>query len=956
MRTKLSLTTFLSLLILFAPSVFSQNTGKIRGKLVDASNGEELIGANVIIAGKSLGSATDIDGFFTIDPVPAGTYTINASMIGYSKKSVTGVVVKAGETTRIDIDLAPEAFEMEEVVIEAKLLLDNEAGLLKDRQKATSISDAISSEDISRSGSGDAAAAMNKVTGASTVDGKYIYIRGLGERYTSTQLNGAEVPSADPNRRAVQLDLFPASFLENLVTTKTFTPDKPGDYTGGSVNITTKSFPDRMTLSLSTSASWNAQTTGGDDFLTYAGGGTDWLGFDDGTRAIPDALSEPGVTVPDLSYAFSDAEVASELDRLSKSFNSTMAPTRTTAPVNQSYSLSFGNQYSVFDQPLGFLASLTYSRKYSNYSNGSVGRYQLTGHVDEVDELTNDYLFVDHKSTDEVLWGGLANISYKLGTAHEVGFNLIYNRAADNEARYLAGSFPRDLTGNAVYETRNLHYTERELQTYQLRGKHNFESLGGLQVEWIGSIAGNTQDEPDVRYFTDNYTIRDLSGTIDTIYAIRPSIYPIPSRYYRNLAENNRSFNLDMELPFQQWAGLGSKVRFGGSFLNKDRSFRERRFDFGQDKLKYDGNAEEFFNTENLGILASESTNGFFRFGNYVIDATSLSNNYDGTQDVYAGYMMVDLPLTRQLRLITGARYEMTQMDVASQDTALARGMLDNNDFLPSVNLLYNVLEDMNVRAAYGKTLARPTFRELAPYASFNFVNDFTFIGNADLERTLIDNFDLRWEWFMRAGEIVAVSGFYKNFQNPIERVIKNVNGEIQYQNVSEARVYGVEFEFRKRLDQLADFMGNFFFGLNYTWTRSVVDISADELAVIRAVNPYVDGTRELQGQSPYLANVNLAYQNAESGTSVSMYYNVFGERLSAVSLGGTPNVYEQPRGMLDLIVSQKLFWNISLKLAAKNLLNEAIEHVHHFEGKDYVYSRFNSGRDFSVGFSYLFE
>ncbi|MBN1448221.1 MAG: TonB-dependent receptor, partial [Bacteroidetes bacterium] len=761
---------------------------------------------------------------------------------------------------------------------------------------------------------------------------------------------------ADPNRRAVQLDLFPASFLENLVTTKTFTPDKPGNYTGGSVNISTKSFPDKFSLSLSTSTSWNSQTTGSDAFLTYAGGANDWLGVDDGTRDIPIALQDPDVKIPDLSFAFTDEEKARELDRLSKSFNNVMSPKRGSAPVNQGYSLSVGNQVDVLGQPFGFLGSLTYNRKYSLYTDGSVGRYLLTGHVDDVDELTNDYLLADQKGTDEVLWGGLLNLSYMLGASHEMGFNVIYNRAADNTARYLTGSFPRDLTGNAVYETRNLHYIERELQTYQLRGKHHFEALAGLNVEWIGSIASNTQDEPDVRFFTNNYTIRDRNGIVDTIYAIRPSIYPIPARYYRNLVEDNNSFNIDFELPFTQWSGLTSKVKFGGAWLNKERSFRERRFDFGQDRITYDGNADDFFNPSHVGILPEQSNETFFRFGNYVIDATTLSNNYDGTQDMYAGYVMVDLPIFRELRIIAGARHETTRMDVASHDTTLARGNLDNQDFLPSVNLLYNITENMNFRLAYGKTLARPTFRELAPYASFNFVNDFTFIGNAELERTLIDNYDLRWEWFVRPGEIIAASGFYKFFQNPIERVIKNVNGEIEYQNVSESEVYGFELEFRKRLDGIADFFNYFYLGANFTYTASVVDISPDELEVIRAVNPYTENTRALQGQSPYLLNINFAYQNYDMGTSVSLFYNVFGERLSAVSLGGTPNVYEQPRGMLDLIVSQKLFWGFSAKLAARNLLDEAVEHVHHFEGKDYIYSQYNTGRDFSFGISYTFE
>jgi TonB-dependent receptor len=936
--------------------LLSQSEGKIIGTVVDAATGEVLIGANIILAGKTIGSATDYDGRYSIEPVPPGVYTLKASMIGYSRKVVTGVVVKVGETLRLDIELTPEAYAMDEVVVEAKLVLNNEASLLKDRQRSSAISDAISAEGISRSGSGNAASAMNKVTGVSTVDGKYIYIRGLGERYTSTQLNGAEVPSADPNRRAVQLDIFPASFLENLVTTKTFTPDKPGEFTGGSVNIKTKSYPDRMAISLSTSASWNSQSTGNRNFLTSAGGSSDWLGFDDGTRAIPVELSDPTVKVPDLSYAFSNEASAMELDRLSRSFNSVMAPSRGTAPVNQAYAMSFGDNYMVMGQPLGVLASIMYSRKYALYLDGTVGRYQLTGHVDQVDELTNDYLLTDQKSSDEVLWGGMSNISYKLGQQHELGFDLIYNRTADNEARYLAGTFPRDLTGNAVYETRNLHYTERVLQSYQLHGKHLVDILGGMKVEWIGSISDNTQNEPDVRYFTDNYTIRDFGGTVDTIYAIRPSIYPIPSRYYRNLTEDNRSLNVDVELPLQPWTGVVGKVKFGGSWLNKARSFRERRFDFGQDKLKYDGNDQDFFDASNVGILESQSDNGLYRFGNYVIDATSASNNYDGSQNVLASYLMADIPLFQGVRLITGARLESTRMDVISQDTSLAGGVLDNIDLLPSFSLLYSVTDNINFRAVFGKTLARPNFRELAPYASFNFVNDFTFIGNANLQRSLIDNYDLRWEWFTRPGELIAVSGFYKSFRNPIERVIKNVNGEIQYQNVDRARVYGFEFEFRQRLDQLTSLFKNVSLGTNLTWTTSIVDISADELTLIRSVNPYAEGTRELQGQSPYLVNVNIAYENNELGTSASIYYNVFGERLSAVSLGGTPNVYEQPHAMVDLIVTQKLFWNVSLKLAAKNLLNGAVEHVHHFEGRDYLYSSYNRGRDFNVGFSYTFD
>jgi len=293
-------------------------------------------------------------------------------------------------------------------------------------------------------------------------------------------------------------------------------------------------------------------------------------------------------------------------------------------------------------------------------------------------------------------------------------------------------------------------------------------------------------------------------------------------------------------------------------------------------------------------------------------------------------------------------------MDVYGKNT---KGFLDDKDILPSLNLIYQLTENMNIRASFGKTLARPNFREKAPYANYNFTADYIFIGNPDLKRTLIDNYDLRWEWFLRPGEIIAVSGFYKFFKNPIERVINvfyaSEGGEIFYDNIDKADVMGVEIEVRKRLDELLEVLSNFSLGTNISLIDSKVDITAEELAVIRAVDPNSESTRQLQGQSPYLVNVELGYDNINSGTYVSLFYNVFGDRLAEVSIGGTPDVFERSRPMLDFTLSQSVYSNFNVKLTVKNILNSPYKLTHEFKGSEYVRTEYKTGTSFSLGIGY---
>lgn len=925
---------------------------KVRGTVVDDESGKPVVAASVYLKGTKWGGLTNTRGEFSFSVPRPGSYSLMVTLVGYSTVEQVLEVVQGREAV-LSLKMQPEVIQMEGFVVEGVVETEKkEDQILAQRRSAVAIQDGLGSETISRTGGSNAADAVGKMTGASVMDGKYVYVRGLGERYSTTQLNGSELPSPDPYRKSVQMDLFPSSLLDRIVTVKTFTPDRPGNFSGGSVDIWTKRFPQEFTFNYSASTTYNPQVSFNKDFLTYEGGNRDWLGMDDGSRSMPSVLKDPSVVVPDVGAAYTDPAKAYELDRLTKAFSPVMGPGKSTGPMNYGWSISSGDKVLLAGRELGVLGTLTYNRSASFYENGQTGLWNLMGSVANTNELTNYYLLNDARASDKILWGGLANVSYKISDDHTVGFNYMYNHSGESTARYQAGSLPRDLASDEIYETRSIGYTERALNSMQLRGEHDFKPLKDLHFEWTASWNDTYQNEPDLRFFTDDYAIVDRPGLVDTVYSLRKSLYPSPTRYYRDLNENNGALDLQFALPFQQWDGLYSRVKFGGALNSTEREFRERRFEYGNTNLvRYDGDLQAYFNSRNLGIV--DSSGGRYGFGQFVQDASEARGNYDGSQDIYAGFAMVELPITKRWQVIGGARLESTRMDVTSHDTTLASGKIDENDILPSVNMIYLLRDDINFRLAYGRTLARPNFREMAPYASFDFVGDVFFIGNADLKRTLIDNYDLRWEWFYGSGELLAASGFYKQFSNPIERVMKNINGEVQYQNVDKAIVYGLELEARTRLMRLHESLGRFSLGANLTLTRSNVNIAESEMIVLRSVDPNASNKRNLQGQPGYVLNLDFSYDNPELGSLASVMYNVIGERMSDVTIGGAPNVFEQPAAMLDFTLTQKIWHGYSLKFAARNLLDSKIRKVHHYKSVDYVTREYRLGRLFSIGVNY---
>ncbi|MBD3234140.1 MAG: TonB-dependent receptor plug domain-containing protein, partial [candidate division Zixibacteria bacterium] len=574
--------------------------GRITGQIVDTETGEFLLGATIQLQDSNMGTYCDLDGTYTLSNVPAGSYDMVVYLMGYSKTIIQSVTVSNSEVTKLDVSLKPEPIMGREVVVRARAIENTEAALLKKRQRSNSVSDAISAEGLSRAGSGNAADAVGKVTGASVVGGQYVYIRGLGERYSSAHLNGTELPSADPDKKAFQMDILPSNLLENITVIKSFTPDQPGNFSGGIIDVGTKSYPENLTFKFSTSAAYNNHSSLNSDYMTYDGGDWDWLGFDDGARYIPDELKN--ADIPDIGGAFSDPDKAYSLDELSESFNSIMSPIRKSPPLDQSYSLAVGNMVDFEDnRQLGYLVSFNYNRKHRFYDEGEVGRWRLAGNIDEAQSLGKDFYLSDTKGSDEVLWGGLFTGSYKPNLNHEFGINYIHTQSGESIARYLTGKFyDGNLPEDAIYETRVLKYTERTLNSFQLNGEHQLNSIFGIRANWKATYTNNTQDEPDLRFFSNHYTVTED----DTFFTIRPSHYTVPQRYFRNLEEDNLGFDLKLALPFDQWSGLSSKLSLGSYYSIKSRKFRERVFEYqNQDVNAYDGDPYDFFSDENCGII-----------------------------------------------------------------------------------------------------------------------------------------------------------------------------------------------------------------------------------------------------------------------------------------------------------------------------------------------------------------
>ncbi len=920
--------------------------GFLRGKIIDAENGEELFGTTIVVKGTTNGTTADFDGNYSL-PLNPGTYTISYSFVSYLTKEVTDIVIKSGEVTNINIDMVTDNQQLEAVVVKAERLKDNETAMLALKQKSINSIDGISSQAFKTIGDNNLSSAMKRVTGVSVQGGKYVYVRGLGDRYTKTTLNGMNIPGLDPDRNDVQIDLFPTSILENVVVYKTFSPNLSGDFTGGLVNIETKAFPEEKYTSVSVGLSFNPDMHFNNDYLVQEGSGSDFLGFgsDDRELRFDKSTEFPDPTSNDP-----------RLEALTRSVNPNLAVQNGTSFMNTNVSLAHGNQINRDNVTFGYNAVLNYRREQNHYDAAINQTYEINNDKAIVD-LIRDKRLLGARSEDEVLWSALLSGSMKTEkSSYSVNFLRIQNGSELNLQRIVNSSA---LNTPYTHDNDVLRYTQRQLTNVGLIGKHQVQKL---QIGW--KLAGTVSkvDEPDFRNSLidvtnpDDISLERNGGGIN--------------RYSRYLNEKNLNAKVDFTLPI----GEKSKIRFGADYLTK-----AREFDLFQYDIKYEGNTvipndpDWFLKPENV-YSASTGT------GSYLVNFSQIQNEFDGRINILAAYAMTELDITSKFKTIFGLRVEKAGMfytGVNQNQVFDDEQTLNDLDFLPSVNLVYKLQENMNLRASYNKTLARPSFREKSIAIIPDPISDLFFIGNINLKATNVDNFDLRWEYFFRPEEVLSVSLFYKDFTNHIILATYDLNtDQLRPRNVPQSKVYGIELEARKKLDFFGDFFSKISVGTNISIVYSEVDRRTapvndpDPITGTPAKTEYedrlltaregqaIDTKRDMVGQSPYLINGFLNYADRENGLNASLAYNVQGQTLTIRGVGFIPDIYTNPFHSLNFNISKTIGveQKSSVSFGIDNILNDDNELVYKNAGSiERPFSQLSPGRSFSLKYSVNF-
>lgn len=943
-----------SLIIIITTSLglFAQK-GKIRGTIIEDATGQPLIGCSVIIEGTTNGSITDFDGNFSISAEP-GTYNLVSSYVSFATQKISGVVVKTDGVTVINVRMKDQAITGETFELTATQVKNNEAAIATIKQKSVNLVDGISAQTFAKTGDNSAAGALKRVTGVSIQGGKDVYVRGLGDRYTKTILNGITIPGLDPDRNSVQVDIFPTNVVDNIVVYKTFTPDLPGDFTGGMVDIVTKDFPESRTFGFSSSFSYNPDIHFKNDFLTFTGPTSDlWA---DGAWYRENPINPKTVIPRPLITANNNAL----LEKVTKSFDTEMASIRGGSLLNQNYSLSYGNQHEREKTTYGYVVSLGYNMKYTHYRDWEFNTFQNS-------DTTSKYnleLLESNKGEigrQEVLWNGLASFSVKREKS-KYALTFFHTQNGIKTASKVMQK-NTDFSDNLVIlDKTTLYYNQRSISNVLLATKHQFNNKLELKTAISPSMAIN--EEPDLRQ-----TIFNI--TPDGKYTFATGEGALINRAFRSLEEVNFNAKADLKWEFNQWSGLKSTLKAGLAYTYKNRTFDVVEFNFRNiGKMSYTGNPNQSFTNEYLFSAANSPKT---LTGIYPIGQIDSSNIYISNQTVVAAYLMNELPIDSSLKIIYGARIEKAEMRYTGERQTVVNPkldkfddsvVLDELDVLPSLGVIYAVAKDINARANFSRTLARPSFKEKSGAQIYDAVTQITFLGNLDLVQTYVNNYDLRFEKFFKSADLVSVSGFYKTFINPIEVVSYNATSadNIIPRNIDNATVLGVEFEVRKGLDFISEQLKNFSVGGNITFVKSKVEMS--EIEYKARLDEARDGqtiekTRAFQGQAPYLVNSYLNYSDVDKGWDVSLNYNVQGKSLAIVGLGRIPDVYDKAFHDLGFRVSKGLgeAKRHKVNFSVNNIINQKRQRIYSsFKANDEIFSSFSEGRFIGIGYSYTIK
>ena len=965
-------------------------TGTLRGQILDRDFEAPLADAQVLLVETGQRVQTNDSGNYSLSEVPAGRYTVVVAKEGYVRQVRTEVAIVGGQLTDLNLALSGDYTDMEEFVVQdiVSAPAGTESALLQLRVEAPALMDSVGAELMSKAGASDAASALRLVSGATVQDGKFAVVRGLPDRYVSSQLNGVRMPSADEDKRAVELDQFPAVVIESIQVSKTFTPDQQGDASGGAVNIVLKSIPDETVVSFKGQVGFNSQVKGS-DFITYDGGGVGTWGRDDGGR--------------DIQY-----------DLLGQSWDGASGATSGEEPFDSKWSIAGGGKLELSkDVKFGGLLSFFYERD-SSYQTGfedelwrkspgapmTPAQGQVQGDTD-----FKTSLFDITQASQSVQWGGLATTGIETEN-HRIGLTFLYTHTAEDTTTVATdtrgkrfffgedydpydtshpGNQPDALATAPYIRTDTLEYNERTTGTLQLTGKHSLVDQKGWfggpwewgvpEVDWTVSSSFADMDQPDKRQFGAQWTpeVELIPGL--TIPSTWTPYKPAANfnlgnfqRIWKTIEEDSVQLSTNLRVPFKTTSDDRGYVKTGIFADRVDRQFTQESFsNFGDGGATYAAPWEEPWSA----VFSEED---------HPISASDYDVDYRGAIDISAWYAMVDYPFNAEWKAVGGARVEQTSIEVINEPEGLALWYpngttapvvlnpgdadvdIDQTDVLPSLGVEWQASKQWTFRGAVSGTLARQTFKELTPILQQEYLGGPIFIGNPELDTSSLVNFDLRADWTPRESTFVSASIFHKEVQDAIEYVQRV--GDFTYTtpvNYPKGHLTGLELEARQKLGDMWKSMESFSIGGNATFIASEVTLPDDEAALFEQPNIQAPmPTRDMTNAPEHLYNLYLTWDDEDLGTQVALFWTVQGDTLVAGAAEDdgnfVPNIYAKEYDTLNLSLSQQM-GILRWQLQVKNITNPEVQEVYRskYIGPDVPKSSYTKGIEYSLGFSLSF-
>jgi hypothetical protein len=880
-------------------------TGSIEGVVKDKYSKEVLPGVTITIDGTTTGASTDIDGHFLITKMKPGKYRVKVSYISYNPDLLEDIKVESGKSTKLSIALTENTIALKEVTVTGIRKTDTDVSMINLTRMSPLVSIAISHQQILRSQDRDASEVIRRLPGTTIIDDRFIVVRGLSQRYNAVWLNNAATPSSEADVKAFSFDVIPATMIENMVIIKSPAPEIPADFSGGFVKITTVNLPEKNSFFVSYGTGISQATTFHNS-MNYQKSNTDWLGFDNGYRALPkempaDLKSYESATNPEIQNRITD---------LGCELNKTWTPVTGIAIADQRLSLGINKSFKTGSGSFGNITAVTYSNT-NNYDNINNNNYSIYDFKNDKPSYVDQY--TDNHYTNTVKLGFVHNWSWYPAAGQKIEFRNLFNQIGINRATERTG---RDWYNDGRYiRATEERYINRSIYSGQLAGEHSIKE-GATKIDWFAGYSFSNKNEPDIKRYRYINSDPDTSPYI-LLFSDNVDLSSV-SQMWLKLREDliSAAFNFTRHLRFSEFK---PEIKAGIYFENKNRDFTARNFGYAKasnasDFDKTTLSVEDIFVDENINL-----TNGI-----KLSEITSPSDSYSASNKQVAGYLAAKLPLTSNISLYAGLRVEKNLQTLASYKqgtTTPVNVKRDTINFFPSANLSINFDKKNTLRAAYGLSVNRPEFREMAPFYFVDFDLNAGIYGNPSIQQAYIHNFDLRFEHYPSPNETFNIGLFYKNFRNPIEMVIMgNSPTQYSFENVLSAYSYGIESDVRKSLGFISG-AENFSVILNATVIKSKVQFNEGEL----------HRDRPLQGQSPYMLNAGIFYYNDLNGLMITMLYNIIGKRIVAVGRPSPnqwediPNVYEMSRNVLDLAISKKIGKNFELKTGIKDILNEQV-------------------------------